>query len=165
MKIQFMVNRQQVSLDVDPRKRLLDVLRDDLNLIGTKEGCGKGECGSCTVFMDGRRVNSCLMPAIQLPGSTIWTIEGIEALPLFEEIAEVYVNQGAVQCGFCFPGVVMSTLAFLQESQVTHSPDEIAQAMAGNICRCTGYMKIIEVVKVLEKRTKIKDRLKEILLK
>jgi carbon-monoxide dehydrogenase small subunit len=163
MKIQLTVNGQIISLDVSPKKRLLDILRDDLNLIGTKEGCGKGECGSCTVFMDGRRVNSCLVPALQLLGSKIWTIEGVETLPIFQEIAEVYVNQGAVQCGFCFPGVVMSTLAFIQEEPGPYSKDQLAQGMAGNICRCTGYTKILEVVEVLENNKSIKTGIEEIL--
>jgi len=162
MKIQLTVNGQIVSLDVSPKKRLLDILRDDLNLTGTKEGCGKGECGSCTVFMDGRRVNSCLVPALQLSGSKIWTIEGVEALSIFQEIAEIYVNQGAVQCGFCFPGVVMSTLAFIHEESAPYSTDQIAHGMAGNICRCTGYTKILEVVKVLESNKKLQTGIEEI---
>ncbi len=162
MKIQFTVNGQNVLLDVNPKRRLLDILRDELQLTGTKEGCGKGECGACTVFMDGRRVNSCLVPALQLPKSKIWTIEGVEALPIFQEIAEVFVNQGAVQCGFCFPGVVMSALAYLQEEHNYSTKDRIAHGMAGNICRCTGYTKILEVVQVLETHKKIRIGIEEI---
>ena len=165
MKIQFILNQQKVTLDVDPRKRLLDILRDDLNLTGSKEGCGKGECGSCTVFLNGRRVNSCLVPALQLPDSRIWTIEGIQALPVFTALEEVFINQGAVQCGFCIPGVVMSIVAFLNENLPPFQIEQITHGLAGNICRCTGYTKILEVVDAVQDEKEIISGIQEIFRK
>jgi len=124
----------------------MDILHDDLDLSGVKEGCGKGECGACTVIMNGQRINTCLVPAIQLSGSRIYTLEGIKKWPVFKKIENVFVDHGAVQCGFCIPGMVISTMAFIEEHSGPYSKDQVAQGMAGNICRCTGYTKIIDAM-------------------
>jgi len=153
MEISFKVNNKTRKIDVSPKKRLLDILRDELDLIATKEGCGKGECGACTVLMNGVRVNSCLVPAFQLQNSTIVTVEGLQNWKVYSDIEKAYVEHGAVQCGFCMSGFVMSTLAYLQESR-SKSQDKKARikendiqlGIGGNICRCTGHTKIIDAV-------------------
>lgn len=155
MKIKFIVNENEIVLDIPYKKRLLDILREDLDLIGTKEGCGKGECGACTVLMNGRRVNSCLIPALQLPGSHIVTIEGLQQWKSFTSIEKAYVEHGAVQCGFCMSGFVMSTAAFLAESSRSISPELIKWQLAGNLCRCTGYEKIVEAVHDLSQQPEL----------
>jgi len=149
MKISFIVNGKSVELDVSPKKRLLDILHDDLDLISVKEGCGKGECGACAVIFNGERVNSCLIPAFQADGSKIITLEGLKELPGYAAIERAYVEHGAVQCGFCLSGFVVSTVAFLKEKKSPADEAEIKEKLAGNLCRCTGYTKIIEAVKDL----------------
>ena len=146
MKIEFKINGKVTSLEVPPQKRLLDILRDDLDLIAVKEGCGKGECGSCTVIFNGRRVNSCLVPALQLAGSNIYTLEGVRKWPAFQEVEKVFVDNGAVQCGFCIPGMVLSAMAFVNESDPPYQNEDIKWAIAGNMCRCTGYTKILDAL-------------------
>jgi aerobic-type carbon monoxide dehydrogenase small subunit (CoxS/CutS family) len=153
MKIKFKINGKPVFLETEPQRRLLDILRDDLDLISVKEGCGKGECGSCTVIYNGRRVNSCLVPALQLNGSNVYTLEGIQKLAVFRSIEEVFLENGAVQCGFCIPGMVLSTLAFLKESDPPYRSESIKWAIAGNMCRCTGYNKIIKTISDLGQRS------------
>jgi aerobic carbon-monoxide dehydrogenase small subunit len=158
--IHFTVNQQPREIEVFPMKRLLDVLREDLHLTGTKEGCGEGECGACSVMLDGRLVNSCLIPALQAEGATIQTIEGVaysEPRPRgsgtapsnpptkLHKIQQAFITHGAAQCGICTPGMVMAALELLN----TH-PDptdaQIRTGLAGNICRCTGYMRIFEAI-------------------
>jgi aerobic-type carbon monoxide dehydrogenase small subunit (CoxS/CutS family) len=163
MMIEFTVNGESVRLDVEPTRRLLDVLREDLGLIGTKEGCGRGECGSCTVLLNGARVNSCLVPALQLPGSRVTTIEGVRAWPVFERIAEAFIANGSVQCGLCIPGYVMSTVAVLDETGEPITREEICHAMAGNLCRCTGYDKVLRAVEELSEESDLRARIAEIL--
>jgi aerobic-type carbon monoxide dehydrogenase small subunit (CoxS/CutS family) len=163
MLIAFTVNGQSVRLDVEPTRRLLDVLRDDLGLIGTKEGCGRGECGSCTVLLNGARVNSCLVPALQLSGSRVTTIEGVRQWPVFERIAEAFVENGSVQCGLCIPGYVMSAVAVLDETGEQATSDEIRRAMAGNLCRCTGYDKVLRAVEDLSEESELRRQIAEIL--
>jgi aerobic-type carbon monoxide dehydrogenase small subunit (CoxS/CutS family) len=163
MLIELTVNGQSVRLDVSPARRLLDVLRDDLGLIGTKEGCGRGECGSCTVLLNGARVNSCLVPALQLPGSRVTTIEGVRRWPVFDRIAEAFVENGSVQCGLCIPGYVMSTVAVLDETGEQATSEEIRWAMAGNLCRCTGYDKVLRAVEDLSEESELRHRIAEIL--
>ncbi len=153
MKIEFKVNGKAVRLETEPQRRLLDILRDDLDLIAAKEGCGKGECGSCTVFYNGRRVNSCLVPALQLNGSSVYTLEGVRDWPVFQSVEAVFVENGAVQCGFCIPGMVLSTMAFIKESDPPYRSEDIKWAIAGNMCRCTGYTKIIETISDLSQRS------------
>ena len=145
MQISFTVNDKAVTLDVPPDKRLVDILRQDLELTGTKIGCGEGECGACTVMMDGLTVNSCLVAACQLPGKQVLTIEGLEASGKIEHIKKSFIEEGAVQCGYCTPGIVISSY-FLIEKGGIPSPEEIKEALSGNLCRCTGYSKIIRAV-------------------
>jgi aerobic-type carbon monoxide dehydrogenase small subunit (CoxS/CutS family) len=155
LHIEFIINREKVKIAASPKKRLLDILRDDLDLIGTKEGCGKGECGACTVLMNGRRVNSCLVPALQLEGSHIVTIEGLQQWDSFRAIEQAYIEHGSVQCGFCISGFVMSTVAFLAEIPASPSLEQIKWQLAGNLCRCTGYEKIVEAVHDLSQRQEL----------
>jgi carbon-monoxide dehydrogenase small subunit len=136
--VQFQVNGRQVSLKVNPWTSLAEILRDYLDLRGTKLGCNEGECGACTVIMDGKPVSSCLILAPQLQGCTVLTIEGVEADPALARIQNCFLEQGAVQCGYCTPGMILSALALLSRNQHP-SEEEIREAIAGNICRCTGY--------------------------
>ena len=146
MKIRLTVNGRQHECEVDAQTRLLDLLREDLALTGTKEGCGEGECGACTVLIDGRAVNSCLVLAVQADGKTVLTIEGLADGEALHPIQQAFVELGGVQCGFCTPGFIMSTVALLQENP-SPSDDEILTALEGNLCRCTGYTKIVEAVR------------------
>jgi aerobic-type carbon monoxide dehydrogenase small subunit (CoxS/CutS family) len=160
MQIIFAVNREKLILDVSPKKRLLDILREDLDLIGAKEGCGKGECGACTVLMNGKRVNSCLIPALQLSGSQIVTIEGVQNWDSFNSIEKAYIEHGAVQCGFCMSGFVISSAAFLAGSIPPISLEKIKWDLAGNLCRCTGYEKIVEAVHDLSQQRELIQQIK-----
>jgi carbon-monoxide dehydrogenase small subunit len=145
MILEFDVNGVNRRLDVNPELRLIDVLRDKLGLRGTKEGCGEGECGACTVIMDSVAVNSCLVYAMQARGKQVITIEGLEKDGELDLLQKTFINQGAVQCGYCTPGMLMSCKALLM-----HNPNpteaEIKLAISGNLCRCTGYNKIIRAV-------------------
>ncbi len=139
------VNGTLYELDVQPWETLLEVVRDRLGLTGTKEGCGLGECGACTVIMDGRTVNSCLVLAAEADGKQITTIEGLADGEKLHPIQEAFVENGGLQCGFCTPGMIMSAKALLDENP-DPSEGEIRKAIAGNLCRCTGYTKIIESI-------------------
>ena len=161
MVIEFTVNGKKIELDVTPKKRLLDILREDLDLIGTKEGCGKGECGACTVLMNGKRVNSCLIPAMQLPDCYIITIEGVQNWDSFNSIETAYIEHGAVQCGFCMSGFVMSSAALLAESASSITPEKIKWELTGNLCRCTGYSKIVEAVLDLSQQAEVIQKIKQ----
>jgi len=146
MNLQFVCNGEAVRIDVEPSARVLDVLRDVLGLTGTKEGCGRGECGACTILLDGKPVNSCMLLAGKLDGRNVLTIEGVaEADGSLHPIQEAFLDKGAVQCGFCTPGMVLSTKALLDEN-ATPNVDEIEEALSGNLCRCTGYGKIVDGV-------------------
>lgn len=145
IKLQLTVNGEPRNLVVDPYKTLLYVLREDLGLTGTKDGCGEGECGACTVLLDGKPVNACLVLAGQLAGSDVITIEGLSKNGKLHALQQAFVETGAVQCGFCIPGSIMSAVALLDKNQ-DPSEVEIRQALVGNLCRCTGYVKIIESV-------------------
>ena len=150
MNIKLNINGKPVSVDAESLDRLLDILRDKLGLTGTKEGCGEGECGACTVFMNNKLVNSCLVPAMHLHNSNIVTIDGMRDFDFFKLISKAYEENGAVQCGFCTPGFVMTTINLLRNSSGKSLGDEeIKEAFAGNICRCTGYDKIIKAVRQL----------------
>lgn len=142
VNINLTVNEKLFEVSVNENLRLIDLLRDELGLIGTKEGCGEGECGACTVIMDGETVNSCLVMAFQANGSNILTIEGMEKEGKIHPIQQAYIDVGAVQCGFCIPGMVLSTKALL-DKKPHPSRDEIREGISGNLCRCTGYNKMI----------------------
>ena len=144
MKIEFTVNGASVSVDVDSSTRLLDLLRVDLALTGTKNGCSEGECGACSVLLDGRSVCSCLVPAFQVAGSEIVTVEGL-AGEVLHPIQDAFLKHGAAQCGICTPGLLI-TAAELSAQAVAPKETEIRELMAGNLCRCTGYQKIIDAV-------------------
>jgi carbon-monoxide dehydrogenase small subunit len=149
-QIKVTVNGILYELHVQPWETLLDVVREHLGLTGTKEGCGLGECGACTIIMDGKTVNSCLVLAVEADNRVITTIEGLANGDELHPIQEAFIKCGGLQCGFCTPGMIMSTKALLENNP---SPDEgeIRKAIAGNFCRCTGYTKIIESVKVAAK--------------
>ena len=126
-------------------ERLLDVLRQKLGLTGTKEGCGEGECGSCSVLMDGMLVNSCLVPAAQASGANIVTIEGMSAHPLLPGVQQAFLECGGAQCGICTPGMILASVHLLEENPQP-TIEQIRDGLAGNLCRCTGYMQIVEAV-------------------
>lgn len=145
LRIGFTLNGERRVLETHPLRRVLDLLRDDLRLTGTKEGCGEGECGACAVLLDGELVNSCLLPALHLDGRDLRTIEGIAADSRLHPVQEAFLACGGAQCGICTPGMVLAALSLLQRT-----PDptdaEIRAGLAGNLCRCTGYMRIFEAV-------------------
>jgi len=140
-----MVNRQKTRVETHPMARLLDVLRHDLDLTGTKEGCGEGECGACSVILDGELVNSCLIPIAQVQGSTITTIEGIAGGDDMHPVQSCFLNLGGSQCGICTPGMIMASLSLLQKNP-NPTLDEVKEGLSGNLCRCTGYQRIFEAV-------------------
>ena len=146
IEIKFTLNKKHVSAKIESNIRLIDLLRDKFNLTGTKEGCGVGECGACTVLMNGRAVNSCLVIAAQADGSDIVTIEGISNGDVLNPLQKNFLSHGAVQCGFCTPGMVLSASALLDQKP-NPNEEEIKDAIAGNLCRCTGYKQIIDAVK------------------
>lgn len=146
VNLKFKLNGKQVEIITTANKRLLDLLRDDLNLTGTKEGCSIGECGACTVILNGKAVNSCLVLAPEINDAEVVTIEGISQNGKLHPLQENFLKHGAVQCGFCIPGMILSAYALLEKNP---KPDEevIKEAIAGNLCRCTGYKQIIEAIK------------------
>ncbi len=145
MQLDFTLNGARCVLDIDPGLRLLDLLRDTLDLTGTKEGCGEGECGACTVLLDGRAVDACLVMAMEVQGREVVTVEGLAARGELDGLQQAFMREGAVQCGFCSPGMLMSAKALLMEKPQPSEP-EIRRALAGNLCRCTGYQKIVAAV-------------------
>jgi carbon-monoxide dehydrogenase small subunit len=145
-EITFQLNGATYTKAVDTNIRLLDFLREEMQLTGTKEGCGVGECGACTVIVNGLAVNSCLMLAAQLNGATVKTVEGLSNDGILHPLQESFVKHGAIQCGFCTPGMLLSADALLSKN-ADPTEDEIATALEGNLCRCTGYKQIIEAVK------------------
>ena len=141
----MIVNGRSVAVKIDADELLVDVLRDRLGLIGTKVGCNEGECGACTVIMDGDPVLSCLIPALRAQGRQITTIEGLSEGDTLHPLQQAFVEHGAVQCGYCIPGFIMSAKALL-DGNPHPNREEIKEAIAGNLCRCTGYVKIIEAI-------------------
>lgn len=144
--ITLTVNGKKYEVAIDPNKTLTQVLRDQLELLGTKEGCGVGDCGACTVILNGRAVNSCLVLAVQANGSEIITIEGMANGPTLHPIQQAFVDHGAIQCGFCTPGMILSAKNLLDKNPHPTELD-VREALSGNLCRCTGYQKIVEAVK------------------
>jgi aerobic carbon-monoxide dehydrogenase small subunit len=141
----FVVNGKDVTIDVAADKRVVDLLREDMGLTGTKEGCGSGECGVCTILVDGESRLSCLMVAAQLEGRKVTTIEGLAGDEMPHPLQRAFVEHGAVQCGFCTPGMILSAAALLDENPLP-SREEIRIGLSGNLCRCTGYQKIVDAV-------------------
>ena len=146
-KIISKINGSTVELGVNPGRRLIDILREDLGLTGTKEGCGEGECGACTVLINGRPVNACLVLAPEMNGKEIITIEGLTPEDELHPIQEAFLEAGAVQCGFCTPGMILTAKALLDKNS---DPDEktVKTAISGNLCRCTGYVKIAAAIRL-----------------
>ncbi len=156
--LNFNVNGKDVEITVDDSIRLLDILRDELGLTGTKEGCAIGECGACTVIMNDETVNSCMILAAQVDGSEIETVENLEKNEVLSKLQDAFLNNGAIQCGFCTPGMLMSAKALLNKNS-TPSEEEIKTALEGNLCRCTGYIPILNSVKdAVEKFNHAKGR-------
>lgn len=150
-QIRLIVNGKSYEVSIQPWRTLLEVIREDLKLTGTKEGCGLGECGACTVILDGRTVNSCLVLAAEADGKQIATIEGLAEGDQLHPIQQAFVERGGLQCGFCTPGMIMSAKALLEETP-SPSEGEIRRGIAGNFCRCTGYTKIMESIEAAAKR-------------
>ena len=156
-EISFILNGSEVKVTVDGHLRLIDVLRNTMGLTGTKEGCGEGECGACTVIVDGKAVNSCLYPAHEIEGKSVITIEGLHVRQhKLSKIQQAFVDHGAIQCGFCTPGMIMSAKALL-DSNPNPSDEEIREALQGNLCRCTGYVQIVEAVRRVARQLKGKQ--------
>ncbi len=149
------VNGQRQTLRVYPMARLLDVLREELRLTGTKEGCGEGECGACSVLLNGELVNSCLVPAVQAEGAEIITIEGLAAGERLHAVQEAFIACGGAQCGICTPGMILAAVNLLERTAAP-SEEEIRAGLAGNLCRCTGYTKIFEAVVRASQRSPVK---------
>jgi aerobic carbon-monoxide dehydrogenase small subunit len=152
-QIRLKINGLALELEVKPWATLLDTLREDLGLTGTKEGCGQGECGACTVLMDGKPVNACLILAVEAEGKEIVTIEGLASGDGLHPIQQAFVDRGGMQCGFCTPGMILSAKALLDENP-DPTDEEIRKGLEGNFCRCTGYTKIIESIRVAAERMK-----------
>jgi carbon-monoxide dehydrogenase small subunit len=148
MEVTFKINGERRTLEVPPMKRLLDTLREELQLTGTKEGCGEGECGACTVLVDGEPVNSCLIPTCQVDGHKITTIEGLADDGRLSRLQQAFLDCGGAQCGICTPGMILAGSALPERP----SRAEIAAGLAGNLCRCTGYVKIFDAVEAALKR-------------
>ena len=151
--VHFKLNGRPQTLEIDPRTTLLDALREDLRLTGTKKGCDRGQCGACTVLVDGRRVNSCLTLAATLEGRSVTSIEGLATGSALHPVQEAFVQHDALQCGYCTPGQVMSCVALLQETRGSVlSDDEIRERMSGNICRCGAYVNIVAAIRDAAKK-------------
>lgn len=153
MKFTLMLDGEQRDFDCEPTRRLLDLLREDAGLTGVKEGCGQGECGSCSVLLDGRLVNSCLVAVGQVSGRRIVTIDGYRRTDRFAVLQDAFGKAGAVQCGFCIPGMIMACEALLQRNS-RPQPQEIRLALSGNLCRCTGYNMIVRAVEIAARQGK-----------
>jgi aerobic carbon-monoxide dehydrogenase small subunit len=148
MKISFTINDMEKEIEVSPEMRLIDALRDVLGLTGTKEGCGEGECGACTVLIEGKPVNSCLVLVGQVQGKKVTTIEALSNGIELHPIQKAFVEEGAVQCGYCTPGMVLSAKALL-DTNPRPSEEEIRRGLSGNLCRCTGYKKIVKAIQAV----------------
>jgi aerobic carbon-monoxide dehydrogenase small subunit len=152
MSFQFFVNGEPAEVEVSGMRRLLDVLREDLGLTGTKEGCGEGECGACSILLDGLVVDACLVPVSQARGASVQTVEGLAPEGSLGALQQAFLETGGAQCGICTPGMLMAGQAFLATG-AEPSEDNIREAIAGNLCRCTGYTKIIEAIALAAERS------------
>jgi aerobic-type carbon monoxide dehydrogenase small subunit (CoxS/CutS family) len=153
MVLNFVLNGKKVSVRTRPMERLLDVLREGLEHFGTKEGCGEGECGACAVLVNNELVNTCLMPALQVEGCSVRTIEGVKGSKEIAALQHAFVIANGTQCGFCTPGMIMAAVNLL-EKYTSPSEEQIREAMAGNLCRCTGYVKIVGAVQLAAEELK-----------
>jgi len=151
--LEFFLNDEQVVLKVDPAMMLVDVLREKLKLTGTKKNCGAGECGVCTVLIDGKAYNSCIIPVMKVKNKNVTTIEGLGGEESLHPIQEMFLKKGAVQCGYCTPGMIMSAKALLNKNP-SPTKEQAQEAISGNLCRCTGYNKIIEAILDVSKITR-----------
>lgn len=154
VKVNFKVNGKNVTVEVKPNERLLDTLRERLKLTGVKEGCGIGECGACTIILNGDAVSSCLILTGQVEGCEILTIEGLETDGKLNDLQEAFIDHQAVQCGFCTPGMIMSAQALINKKPHP-TREEIKTALDGNICRCTGYQQIVDAVESVSKKNEL----------
>lgn len=151
MHLEFVLNGEEARLETSPDRRVVDLIREDLGLTGAKEGCGAGECGACTILVDGEARLSCLMLAAQLDGRRVTTIEGLASAGTLHPVQEAFIGHGAVQCGFCTPGMVLSAVHLLERNPEP-TRDEIREGLAGNLCRCTGYVKIVDAVEAASRK-------------
>ena len=156
--VRMTVNGKRVKARVPAMKRLLDVLREDLRITGTKEGCGEGECGACTVQLDGAAVNSCLVPAIHADGARVLTVEGLARDGALGALQRAFVEMGGAQCGICTPGMLLSAHELLARTRGVPGEDAVREALAGNLCRCTGYQKIVDAVRAAARARRAKVR-------
>jgi len=156
LKISFMLNGKSIRIDAPADRRVVDLLREDFNLTGTKEGCGEGECAACSILVDGESRLSCLMLAPQLEGRKVTTIEGLKQGERLHPLQEAFVELGAVQCGFCSPGMILSAVDLLRRNP-NPTRIEIREGISGNLCRCTGYQKIVDAVEAAARKMKEED--------
>lgn len=157
LQINLTVNGDPYEIEVEPRETLLQVIRQKLQLTGAKESCGLGDCGLCTVLVDGKAVNSCLMLAVDAAGKNITTIEGLANGTELHPLQQTFIEYGGIQCGFCTPGMILSAKAFLDENP-TPSEEQVREAIAGNLCRCTGYVKIVEAIMAAADKIRIEKK-------
>ena len=146
IRLRFSVNGEKREVETYPMARLLDVLREDLHLTGIKEGCGEGECGACSVIIDGELANSCLIPALQAGGTSITTIEGLAPIERLDRVQAAFIEYGAAQCGICTPGMILAAINLLERIS-SPTEEQVREGLAGNLCRCTGYACIVEAVR------------------
>jgi carbon-monoxide dehydrogenase small subunit len=150
-KIQLSINRRNYVVEVEPNWTLLDMLRNELGILGTKRGCDKGDCGACTVLVNGRPVNACLCLAVRANGKEILTVEGLETDKGLHPLQKAFMEKGAVQCGFCTPGMLMAAASLLDENP-SPTEEEVRRAISGNLCRCTGYQHIVDAIRFAAER-------------
>ena len=159
-ELRCVVNGKKVAIMIDPSRTLADVLRQELKLTGTKKGCEEGECGACTVLVEGLPVDSCLVPAMKVSEANVLTIEGLEQNGELDPIQEAFIEAGAIQCGFCTPGVVLSAKALLMREE-NPTQEEIREELSGHFCRCTGYLQFYEAVRLASEKIEARKTLKE----
>lgn len=159
-ELKCVVNGKNVAIMIDPSRTLADVLRQELKLTGTKKGCEEGECGACTVLVEGIPVDSCIVPAMKISGANVLTIEGLEQNGELDPIQEAFIEAGAIQCGFCTPGVVLSAKALLMREE-NPTKEEIREELSGHFCRCTGYLQFYDAVRLASEKIEARKTLKK----